>query len=259
MRENVAIVKVPCQGTSCITTNQVWPTFGILKKNIDLRLTELMKKMSNDENEVYSYVIRTIDYKGGRFDQSGSAPNFQGDIISLCTCKHYMRTFRNEKEWIGQWIAGFMGKNKIDNDEANYLVYLMKVQHAAESFSDLWYWMERNKLIKTQQAKSATIHPSGDMFEPMHELRGKDRYISKFYVEPNEDHTHRGTSSTSCKKKEWQTDDIECKIKGRRPFLLVGNPHLSFLWRRPLILLNETVPRHCRKDSIPVFSSLLSQ
>jgi hypothetical protein len=37
----------------------------------------------------------------GQYSQTASAPNFQGGVITLCTCKHWMRTFKPAKWRLG--------------------------------------------------------------------------------------------------------------------------------------------------------------
>ena len=63
---------------------------------------------SPDHMTVYGYVITTVELRDGLFDQTGSGPNFDGGLITLCTCKHDLRARMHTEEWLkNQWIAGF--------------------------------------------------------------------------------------------------------------------------------------------------------
>jgi len=69
---------------------------GALYQNLSLK--ELIQKLREEKGEVYAYVLTTIKYKNGEFIQTGSAPNFQGGLITLCTCKRFMRTWKPVQE-----------------------------------------------------------------------------------------------------------------------------------------------------------------
>ncbi|MCB0541285.1 MAG: hypothetical protein KDE33_27505, partial [Bacteroidetes bacterium] len=73
-----------------------------------------------------------------------------------------MRTFKNQTDWPGTWIAGFSGIQA--GQIGNALVYLMKVGHAFDSQNKLW----SSDILsdKTKRAKSAKLHKLGDLFQP---------------------------------------------------------------------------------------------
>ncbi len=76
---------------------QPFPKKGILFKNLDLNLEQVLKKLGTEQKpEIYAYILSTVSFskEQDQFVQNGSAPNFQGDYITLCTCKHYMRSCR---------------------------------------------------------------------------------------------------------------------------------------------------------------------
>ncbi len=105
-------------------------------------LEYIRELLSKEKTSLYVYVLTTVKVIDGHLVQTGSAPNFQGGVITLCTCKHYMRTWRAPEEWKGIWIAGFTGN--VLKDGKNYLFYLMKVQEAFMSHRDLWRWLQRS-------------------------------------------------------------------------------------------------------------------
>lgn len=78
-----------------------------MAENSNLRIGELLGILGervNSEQNVYCYIINTIKNRRGRFVQVGSAPNFQGDLITLCTCKAWMRTYKDVSSWKGVFL-----------------------------------------------------------------------------------------------------------------------------------------------------------
>ncbi len=144
---------------------QPFPKAGPLAKTMNLRLDALRDCLSPDAT-VYLYIIATIESREGLFVQTGSGPNFQGSLVTLCTCKHFMRTFRDAGGWKGKWVAGFTGVGA--GHGKNRLVYLMRVSQAYESHRD--FWSSESIPLKTKKAKAAHLHKYGDIFEPLAEI-----------------------------------------------------------------------------------------
>ena len=147
---------------------QPFPKSGGLFKNSDLRLEQLKQKLeiknqSRSKAEVYAYILSTVSSgkHESRFLQKGSAPNFQGDHITLCTCKHYMRSSRSVECWRNVWIAGFTS----NGEGRNYLICLIQVERAFNSFRELW----DAKILSgaTKKAKNAPRNSLGDLFRPL--------------------------------------------------------------------------------------------
>lgn len=117
---------------------QLYPTSGSLAENMNLSYQELADQLSGAEGAAYSYVVKSVymDDSGQHFEQYGSAPNFQGGRLTLCTCKHQMRTNLGCLEWPGTWVAGFTSRRI--HDGRHWLFYLTRVQKAYESHAGLW-------------------------------------------------------------------------------------------------------------------------
>jgi len=80
----------------------------------DLSLAELRRAVEDDAaGEVYAYVIRTVAVGADEMKQRGSGPNWDGRLITLCTCKAQMRSRRMVSVWSGSWIAGFTGTSRV--------------------------------------------------------------------------------------------------------------------------------------------------
>lgn len=226
-----------CSNYSCINSEEKGQKFpqkngGDLSKNMDRQRTDLIDELKKHlEDIVYSYVVDTIEEDSIKnFIQKGSAPNFQGGHITLCSCKHFMRTFKvfekikNETRSI--WITGICSV-KLDNA----LFYLMKVSDSYESQYDIWKSLSED----TRQAKNARVSKFGDLYEPVEPWDNANKYDIKGYEKPREDHVHKKENSN-----EWK-QDIEYKNKrlNRYPVMIIGDPDYSFLWSTPKIMLKH--------------------
>jgi hypothetical protein len=132
-------VETGCDIAKGIQTVQPFPTSGLLAKNSNLELVDLERHIGSIRDTARSYIVDTVRLKADsiEFEQRGSAPNFQGDVLTLCTCKHQMRSRLTAKEWEnGVWIAGFTSRTI--HARKHWLFYLAKVKWAHESHSDLW-------------------------------------------------------------------------------------------------------------------------
>jgi len=211
---------------------QEWTAEGKLKANMNLTLNELLSRMANDEEEVYAYVLTTLKNMNGEFAQCGCGPNFQGGLITLCTCKYSMRTWRERQDWKGAWIAGFSGINLL-GDKKSYLFYLMKVSKSFLSHKEIW-----DDLTYARFAKDARINPLGDIYEPRHDIVAQEKEFDfSNYYPPIETHVHFA-------KDRWHKDICyQNRFGKRRPTLLVGDERYSFLWRQPVIYFDGKHPR----------------
>lgn len=184
---------------------------------------------------IYYYVISTLELEPNTQNvvQRGSGPNLDGGIISLCTCKHWMRTFSDVKNSASLWIAGFTSVNRIPNKHDNYLWYLMKVKSKFRSHYEAW----KNLSEDTKKMKNSSKNRFGDLYQPIdnyfkenHELE----FDPTCYLPPIEKHPHLEFDSSNSKY-EWYYDIEQC-YKNSKPYvLLFGDPKLSFVWTKPTI------------------------
>lgn len=204
---------------------QPFPTNGPIRLNCGL--SELRRQVAGGDGDCYVYIIDTVKTNAsGEFCQEGSGPNWQGGRITLCTCKHWMRSFRDPQGWERCWIAGFTGRK---HDGHHWLVYLMQVKHALESHAELW---QSGKLPpRALAAKLASRNSLGDLFEPLSSCKDGREYSFTCYRKPVMHHSHAGMRWPD----QWH-EDIDYQGTGRRrPALLVGNPKLSYLWSQKRI------------------------
>ncbi|HQX48333.1 MAG TPA: hypothetical protein PLR25_00385 [Planctomycetaceae bacterium] len=195
-------------------------------------------RIGNVSGKARSYIVDTVKMSSDkkRFEQRGSGPNFQGDLLTLCTCKHQMRSRMSVDQWEDNvWIAGFTGRT-IHNG-THWLFFLAKVKSAHDSHTDLWNSIPD----ETLNAKAAHTHYFGDIFKPKTPIpTNHARFTPSRYVTPKT-HAHRTTSDPD----GWHRD-----INYRHPVsndfapLLVADPELTFLWDEPLICFDPG--KHCR-------------
>ncbi len=227
---------------SCISDfSQPFPQTG---QNLNLSLGALCLKIDATKAIVYSYIVDTVKNHEGDFVQKGSAPNFQDDVISLCTCKHWMRTFRTIDKWCDNiWVAGFTGKK--EGKGRNALIYLMKVGIAFKSYYELWY---SDKLPDTvKQAKLAHRNKFGDIFQPKSKLIDKEVFNPQNYHPPIQNHVHANPKNPN----NWHKDiNYEKGVSGRKAALLIGDTQYSFLWNKPMLFYPSQLSRGQKKDNL---------
>jgi len=213
---------------------QPFPT-GRLAKNSDWSLSALRKWLLSDPGEVRSYIVKSVrmDSTSQCFEQHGSGPNFQGGLLTLCTCKHQMRTSLNCATWPGTWIAGFT--SRCIHKRRHWLFFLTRIANAYESHAELWESLSET----TRRNKSAQNNFLGDVFVPRGKVTGGGRFDPRRYYQPSR-HSHRqGTCDTG-----WRNDiDYWYADRYGPPWLLVGDPQLTFIWEKPVIRLDAD---HCR-------------
>ena len=233
---------MPCD---CNIPDQIqpFPTTGPLAQNRNPVLSSTKNNL-HDSQDVYFYVVATIENKAGTFIQTGCGPNFQGDYISLCTCKRFMRTFLEPDDWIGKWVAGFSGVNA--GRGRNALVYLMRVAHAFPSNADVWYSTEIP--ANTKQAKAAHCSIFGDLYEPVSEFI--DKFDPCSYKPPLKDHKHYQNNG-------WYSDIDYTNRFGKTAALLFGDPGNSYIWDKPMYFYPESIGIGQRKKSLVEFLELL--
>jgi len=192
---------------------------------------------------IYCYVMTTIRNYDGTLQHIGSGPNWQGGIITLCTCKHLMRTYPDIKK--DTWIAGFSTVCACD-DGRNHLMYLMRVGQTYKSHYALWYFLPE----EVREVKATDMNPLGDVCRPL----GKDTRKAPFdpakYRKPCRDHSHRDCS-------KWHEDIKYTTKKDKHPLLCVGDEDYSFVWDQSMIILDHSIGRGQRKLCLSEFLSHL--
>jgi hypothetical protein len=185
---------------------------------------------------VLAYVVRTCKSVFGgvssepHLEHTGSGPNIEGGRITLCTCKHKMRTSpvfeeKNAKSRI--WIAGFSSSVGVGE---NWLFYLMRVGEKFDSQKQIYERLQASPDVL--KAKLATKNELGDIFEPKtpcHKPLDPGNYRK-----PHASHSH-------IKDDNWKRD-IYSEYNGRHPKMLLGEDGYSYCYPIGKILLDARKP-----------------
>ncbi len=232
---------------------QPFPTRLPLRAQLNLgksRLESRIGELARDRR-VYPYVVATVARGGdGVFRQEGCSPNLQGGIITLCDCKHHMRSSSYFADYRGVWIAG-LTRGGLTAKHRRYLFYLMFARPVT-SHAELW----KSLRATTRMAKSARLDPLGDIYEPVRSgLEGDECFAADNYRRPVAGHVHQHV---------WRRDLEQTYRKTRRrPVLLKGEPILSFIWSLPRLWLSERagpLPRTPgRSENIAAFMNRLRE
>jgi len=221
---------------------QIWPTNGSLKKNMNKTLSKLKNAIKNESAFVEAYKVSSVKVSQNKksFIQTGCGPNFEGDLLSQCTCRHDIRQKHTCNEWKNNWIAGITGKLSIcGKSEDTYLFYLMKVDRAFCSFKQLWnYYNEDNPSLI--DAKQTTTNVLGDLYIPRNDDID-DEWKVENYINSTRKHLHFKyfNKLKDINYPEWRKQ--RAKKKGKKLYrvnhakLLLGNVDRSYVWRFPKI------------------------
>ncbi|QRF62835.1 hypothetical protein [Variovorax paradoxus] len=187
---------------------------------------------SPDDHIVYGYVIATVRPTGSGFRQTGSGPNFEGGFVTLCTCKHGMRTTRSAQQWSDQytWIVGMTGWSAPFSKRQS-LVYLMRVGEAYDSQASLVAALHASGRGHVVEAKASTGNQIGDIMVPIAGRTKLNVYDPASYETPVLGHAHRRNADTT----DWHEDINYVALGGARPAMLVGDPELTFVWTHPMV------------------------
>lgn len=223
-----------------------------LIKNFDLKTLE--KKISENgyENEtIYYYYLTTVKFKQDEniFRQTGSGPNLEGNVVTLCTCKHFMRTYKNIQK--GIWIAGITNK-----ENGNYLFYLFKIDEIFYSQFELSEYLKETSAFFH---KSSVSNRLGDLYIPTNKCKDENQWHNpNFYNPPPKNHVH-------FENDQWHKDIRKETLRyGDQPQkLLLGNSSVetfstSFVWDEPMLKLNipPKFARGQRKTTLEKFIKL---
>ncbi len=239
--------EIDCLADDC----QPYPKTGPLLLNLNLDLEKLKAKLTNERGQFHAYVVDTLDIRNGEYCQRGTGPNFQGGVLTLCTCKHKLRASPNVQK--GTWMAGLSGtpltrtffENVQSVSESNGLFYLAKVLDY--SLSQLEFWKLLGKLFPSEvrQSKASNVDTFGDVFPPI-ELPGANRITSPYspesYSPPVKNHPHFEISKETGEPR-WHKDINYSDPFGRRQKYLVADPTLTFIWSKPHIYRKGSIGR----------------
>ena len=196
----------------------------------NITLDDLLHKLMKEKNvDVRIYTVATTKRENQVVRHTGSGPNLEGGLASLCTCKHSMRQYHTTDDWIGKWILGLSSRAKNNGfDGKHYLFYMMKVEKAFESHAELYNYLAA-KNSSALRIKSAVHNRLGDIFEP--ESHCKNPLDPSMYKTPHPYHSHGKNGST-----DWYHDII---YNNKSAPLLLGDVDNTFVWTEPMIIFDR--------------------
>jgi len=221
----------------------------------NLALDTLKNILSNyKDNMIYVYVVRSTKINAnGDIYHEGTGPNIECGLITLTNCKHRMRCDIRRRMEDGEldedkvWIAGLTTRDKKYNPfNKHFLFYLMKVEKFCNSFMDVWNYVDRYYKFALK-SKNARFNPLGDLYEP--KPNATDPFDPNSYYDPHDTHPHhrckdyrnRTDCWKSCNRHGcWILDIRYACVNEERPYILVGDKTLSFLWSQVKIVVNSS-------------------
>lgn len=232
---------------------QKYPSNNRLTKNMNLGSEELLTRVSPRETGCF-YKLSTVlpSEDSTEFRHIGSGPNFQGGLISQCTCRHDIRAkWYSLKEWKSKWIAGITSKTNLG---ASYLFYLIKVQKTFSSYKSLFdYYTQIDPQII--EAKSAEVNRLGDLYIPNEHIT--DLYdLDNYRYHPEHSHRDEKNRLKDINYPKY-TQHYMKSGTSKHATLLLGDPNHSYLWSKPLMKFRkDNAPRSGKYDSLTEFLQL---
>lgn len=166
---------------------------------------------------IYVYPHHQIELSDdNELEQTRSGPNWEGGMVTMATCKHFLRTYSSIKP---KKVALCGITNKIEGE--NYLLYIGVIDKSFDSNYELGRYISSINQFAFD-TKLATNNPLGDIFEPDEDLEDEERYDSLNFIEPHDDHCRFVEFSDNQPK---YIKDIEYQTRsGRRPKCLILDP-----------------------------------
>lgn len=214
------------------------------KRARDLSLSKINGLLKKESGAVYSYVATSATFQGDDLVQKGSGLNFEGGRLTLCMCKHSMRTYPGVRT--GAWIAVFASGA---GSQPHRLFALMKIGETFNSHAQLW-----NALApEVRSKKSAKANRFGDVYKPKPDA-GRDELARGNYQPLHRNHPHHGEEQIQRKDvsyRNWRTGEIAK--------LLLGDARHSYLWMQPHVAFKGRHPRTKRWESLAEFLEELQE
>jgi len=201
----------------------------------NVSLTDLLSRSAPfAQSECYVYTVKTTRrLSDGSVCQSGSGPNLEGSLATLCTCMHHMRLGRTERDWPNTWVVGLTSTDKSSGfGECHYLFYVMRVQRVFRTHKELFEFLAK-EYPSALAVKLAHKNRRGDVFRPRTGITDGSWSSPTMYLPPVPNHTHCKVEGST----KWHRDVSSQGDEGKRTSipLLVGDPQMTFVWNRPTI------------------------
>jgi hypothetical protein len=206
--------------------------------------------------DCHFYTSHQIYWEDNVIKQTRSSPNWEGGMVTYCTCKHLMRC--TDKNWGGVWIAT-VGPRECSN---NCLIMAGRISRVFPSnYALRRYMSDSHPDVFTH--KIADIDPRADLYTPRYLLEGPEVYHHENFREPPEhtrsvDFYKRSPGSVSNREdgkipKWWR--DMEYIMHGRRPPVFILSP--CWIFSEPMLWSVEDPKRAALKMTARTFGESL--
>lgn len=199
--------------------------------------------------ELYAYPQHQINY-GTTFEQLRSGPNWQGNLMTLTTCKHLMRTSKRLHDWQGVWMAGFVPKSCTGD---NHLLYMARIHMAFGHNYYLGQYLQQAH-PDAYKAHSATLCPRGDIYPPRATMAAKlpaGAIDPRNYEDPIEGHTRWETDGDGNYK--WKKDIYYTGYHNRMPVCFLMERPRTYLFQNPTYVSERPLHRSGYKTTVGEF------
>lgn len=198
-----------------------------LNKWPEVTLKELLARLEGQPHEevrIYTVASTRFDRNEKIIRHTGSGPNLEGGLATLCTCKHSMRQ-NQPKDWKNLWILGLTSRAADKGFHGDhYLFYMMKVSRSFETQKELFEYLKQAN-PHALRIKNAVNNPLGDIFEP--DSNCINALNPFMYKTPHKNHSHGRDGDVY-----WHNDIV---YNGRSAPLLLGDTDNTFVWTKPMI------------------------
>lgn len=201
------------------------------------------------------YTHHEVFFQDGIIKHTRSSPNWEGGLVTYCTCKHLMRSTKR-KTWVGVWLMGLCPA-KLNNA----VMFCGRINMEFNSNLDVSKHLVHN-YPSAYRTKMANSNPRGDLYatkDKLVEVDEKDPTFNhkNFYEPPN--HTRSvefyKKSSGSVSEREdgkipkwWRDIEYRHHQTGNRPKMFILQP--CFLFSQPTLYTRIKPGRATRKLTV---------
>lgn len=234
---------------------------GLVFLNDPKLLRHTLKEKDQLQSELRLYTQHQIFYEDGILKHTRSSPNWNGGFVTYSTCKHLMRTYK--QDWLDTWIVGLCPRDCC----CNTILFAGRVSHQFESNYALSRYCRdyRNNRDTSYKDKLAILNPRGDIYTPSPlQLNIHQQLIHTYYFPP-ENHTRSvefykkspgsklPDGSIGPIPKWWR--DIEYVHNGVRPPSFILAP--CFIFSKPMLWTTYDPKRAALKLTAELFAKSL--
>lgn len=181
----------------------------------------LQRDLRDKPGELQLYTQHEIFLQDDIIKHTRSSPNWDGGLVTFATCKHLVRSYASA--WRGSWLVGLCPSHL----RSNTMLFAGRIDEVFDSNYDLSRRVQ-DISQRIYMDKSALLNPRGDLYTPLRQLSGDERYDHANF-EPPLNHTRslefyeKSPGSQAGPVPKWWRDH-EYQMHGRRPKSFILRP-----------------------------------